>query len=453
MLPCVLKDRVIRFSRQIIRPGASVVVGVSGGSDSTALLFLLAGIRDKLGISDLVVAHLNHSLRGEDSDKDELLVREHADKLGLRFYTKRLSGYNIGDSGLEAAVRRERYLFFEEVRKASGCSIVATGHTMDDQAETVLMRLMRGCGLAGLRGIVPVREDGIVRPLLGVRRQELIEWLRERNVSYRNDCSNNDLHFMRNRIRHILIPQLESMQPGVVEKLVALAEEAAIQWESGRKRTAGWIEENFLPLRPESFSIKRQGFEERSLAAEGLREIFAKYGISLSRRHIDSVIEKANCSRAGTLLLPGGWNYRYCRESLIFEKNIPVIDYKIPIPGCCTIREEGRRITATVESCLPEKLDCGKSTVYIDGGKLDDFCFYRTVKPEDDFIPFGTKREVNILKFLAKQGIPKLKRVRTACLVDGDNKVIWIPEIRMDERFRITNAAKRIIKLQSESIY
>ena len=452
-MPCnCLPDKVVQFSRQFIFPGSSVVVGVSGGSDSVALLFLLSELKEQLSVPELLVAHLNHGLRGEDSDGDELLVREYAAQLGLRFFSKRLSGYRIGEAGLEAAVRKERYRYFDEVRKASGCRLIATGHTLDDQAETVLMRIMRGSGLAGLRGIAPSREDSVVRPLLSVRRLELVEWLQERDIPYRTDRSNDDLRFLRNRIRHQLLPQLESWQPGVSGRLAALAEEARMEWGVQQQRVAQWLKKYLVSLSDGSVSVERAGLEERALAAEGLRMSFIQWGITPSRYHITSVFENGSREGGGIFLLPGGWRYRYCRNSLIFEKGVPVFNYPIAVPGFCENPMEGRRLSITLETSPPEYLDCGKWTVYIDGKELDDCCTYRTVAPNDTFIPFGTKREVKVLQFLAKQGVPRPQRDRTGCVITGGNKIVWVPGIRMDERFRITSATKKVIKLQYESI-
>ncbi|MBN1306799.1 MAG: tRNA lysidine(34) synthetase TilS [Chitinispirillaceae bacterium] len=441
---------MLRYARPLFSPGASVVVAVSGGGDSVALLFLLFELRERLRIAEMVVAHLNHALRGEDSEGDELLVMEYAGQLGLRCYTRRLSGYRMGKPGLEAAVRKERYRFFDEVREASGCGLIATGHTMDDQAETVLMRIIRGSGLNGLRGIAPLREDGIVRPLLPIRKQELIDWLTTKKIAFRSDVSNADTRFFRNRVRHILLPQLEACRGGAIEHCAAVAAAARQQWETERRRVTLWLKRHVSEASDGSFRIEKRGLAETGCASEGVRRILAQRGITPSRRHISGILGTAR--RTGrTFLLPEGWRYYCCRESLFFEKSFLRFDYPVAIPGFFDCTELRRRFIITIPAIRPNDLDQGKWTVYVDGAKVGERCRYRTVLPDDTFIPFGGGREVSVMKFLARQGISLPQRRRTGLLVDSDNKPIWIPGIRIDERFRITAETKKAIKIQSRS--
>ncbi len=446
----IFPEKIYEFSRTLFSPGSSAVIGVSGGSDSIALLFLLVELKERLGITHLVVAHLNHGLRGEASDGDGQLVKEYSARLGLQFYTKRLSGLRLEDPGLEAAAREERYRFFDEVRAASGCRLIATGHTMDDQAETVLMRIMRGSGLNGLRGIAPLREDGIVRPLLSSRKLELLYWLAAKKIAFRTDGSNSDIHFLRNRVRQAILPQLETTQPGVVEHLAALATEAGEQWHAQQQRVSQWLRRHLFSSSDNSFRIDRGALDERDLASEGLRQLFVKRGITPYRRHILPIFENSACS-GRTFLLPDGWRYRIGRESIYFEKSTVSFNYGICVPGTSDCREEQRHCIISIESSVPHNLNEGKWTVYIDGAMLGDCCTYRTITPDDTLMPFGTDREVNIFRFLAKQGLPLPERERIGCLFNGDNKPVWIPGIRLDERFRVTGATKKVIKVQFRS--
>jgi tRNA(Ile)-lysidine synthase len=200
-----------------------VVVAVSGGPDSTALLVALAELR-----ADIVAAHVNHHLRGEESDGDERFVRELCARLNVhvRVADGTLHPDAIRRHGIEAAAREVRHARLHEIREAAQMRWIATAHQLDDQAETVLMRLMTGSGLAGLRGIHPVRDDGVVRPLLEVTRAEVEEFLRERNIVARSDSSNADPRFLRNRVRAIL----RDMPEPVSRNLAAVASQARAQW-------------------------------------------------------------------------------------------------------------------------------------------------------------------------------------------------------------------------------
>lgn len=203
------------------RPGAGVV-GVSGGADSVALLRALCACG-----APLTVAHVNHRLRGADSDGDESFVRDLCAGLGVecRVHSVDVSAVAAGDN-LEATARRVRYEFFAQVAGEVGAAWMATAHTADDQAETVLHRIVRGTGLQGLRGIATER-DGIIRPLLSVTRADVLAHLAEIGQPYREDASNADPRFTRNRIRHELLPLLRTFNPDVVSALAHLAEHAS----------------------------------------------------------------------------------------------------------------------------------------------------------------------------------------------------------------------------------
>ena len=446
-----LSEKVFHFARPLCTPGESIVVAVSGGSDSVALLFLLCELRKRLGIVEIVVAHLNHGLRGKESDGDEQLVIEHAGQLGVRIFSEHCSGLRGDAPGLEEKARELRYRFFNKIRTQTGYGIVATGHTLDDQAETVLMRLLRGSGLNGLRAIAPLREDKILRPLLVTRKQELIDWLADRNIVFRTDESNSDTRFFRNRVRHEMLPFLESCNPGSTVNIAAIAENAQEQMRSMQPVIASWMKRFFVEAPDGSFRISIAGLTDRGAASEALRQIFSAHGILPDRSHILELFENAYHTDA-IFLLPGGWKYGLCRETVVFEREAPLFDINIPVPGSGSVPQTGVRLTITRETTLPATLKQGKSTVFIDGDGIGNSCRYRSIVPEDCFIPFGTTREVAMLKFLSKQGIPLMDRERIGCLFSEDNKPVWICGIRLDDRFRVGPTTKIVIKVQSLSI-
>jgi tRNA(Ile)-lysidine synthase len=166
-------DRVARRYGTLVPQGASVLAAVSGGGDSTALLFLLAALKERCAIQRIGVLHVNHGLRGKESDGDETFVASLAKHLEMPFYAEKLSGQSLHSPGMEAWARSERYGFFQQIREQEHYDFIATGHTADDQAETVLLRIMRGTGLRGLRGILAKREDRVIRPIIDLRRAEI----------------------------------------------------------------------------------------------------------------------------------------------------------------------------------------------------------------------------------------------------------------------------------------
>src|SRR5579864_954304 len=222
----------------MFQTGQRVGVAVSGGADSVCLLHVLVELGPRWNLR-LSVLHLNHQLRGEESREDARFVAELAARLGLPFYLGEADVGRIarksGDN-LEQAARNERSRFFLDYLRSGAADRIALGHTRSDQAETVLFRFLRGSGSAGLAGIRPVTTDGFVRPLLNVDRANIEQYLRERNITWREDSTNLSLDFARNRIRRELLPMLErEWNPAIAETLAHTAEwarEEEAYWEA-----------------------------------------------------------------------------------------------------------------------------------------------------------------------------------------------------------------------------
>lgn len=208
-----LREFIRRY--QLLLPGDRLVCAVSGGADSVALLFAMYLLRERLGIS-LSATHYNHGLRGEESDRDEEFVRQLCDRLSIPLFVGK-GKVTSGKKGLEAAARDARYGYFKTL---SGK--IATAHTADDNAETVLMHMVRGTGLKGLGGIAP-KNGQLIRPMLSVTRGEVLMFLQEYNLSYVSDSSNDTDAFMRNRLRHHVMPLLQQENPRLAENLSAMA--------------------------------------------------------------------------------------------------------------------------------------------------------------------------------------------------------------------------------------
>lgn len=215
--------------------GEVVLVAASGGADSTALVRALRSLKGETGQGRLIVAHCNHGLRGAESDTDEGFVRALTGELGLEAIVHKADVAATAEArgdGIEEAARAVRYRFLEETAGRVGARYIATAHTLDDQAETILLRILRGTGIAGLGGIPRVRGAagntvGLVRPMLTLHRADVLEYLQSLGQTYRDDSSNVDSSFTRNRVRHDLLPQLaRDYNPRVIETLANLATQA-----------------------------------------------------------------------------------------------------------------------------------------------------------------------------------------------------------------------------------
>lgn len=221
----VVVDAIRHFFERHPNVGVPLVVAVSGGNDSTALLVAMC----ELGGFDIVAGHVNHHLRGEESDADEAFVRELAGRLGVPVHVAdgTLEAEAVKHRGIEAAAREVRHARLHEIAAQAGASHVATAHQKNDQAETIVMRLMTGGGIAALRGILPVRDDRVIRPLLRVTRAEIAEFLAARDITPRHDRSNDDPRFLRNRVRAML----RDAGDAAIENLARVADQARAQWQ------------------------------------------------------------------------------------------------------------------------------------------------------------------------------------------------------------------------------
>jgi tRNA(Ile)-lysidine synthase len=257
-------------------PLEGVIVAVSGGPDSVALLRALYALE----VTPLVAAHVNHQLRGTDSDADEQFVRDLCASLKLPFRSTRIDvagAAQTAHDNLENTARRLRYDWFMQVAQESGTRWIATGHTADDQAETVLHRLLRGTGLQGLRGIAPRRRLGsemeVIRPLLAVSRREVLAYLEAEGQPFCHDRTNADLRLTRNRIRHELLPHLgEHYNPAVADVLARLAAQAEEVYRESEERTRCLLAEVERPRAGSLLVLDRQRLAQES--RQRIRELF-----------------------------------------------------------------------------------------------------------------------------------------------------------------------------------
>ncbi len=449
-------NRVAQRFNRLVPEGSSVLAAVSGGGDSTALLFILAGLKERCAIGRMGVLHVNHGLRGSESDDDEKFVASLAQKLGVPLYVKKLSGKSLRAAGVEAWARSERYRFFLEVRALEQYDYIATGHTADDQAETVLLRIMRGTGLRGLRGILEKRGDGVVRPLIDLTRDEIISWLKSQNIQFRHDSSNDNHTFRRNRIRHELLPLLELQERGAFKKLLHIAEEAAEVWNAMRPAVDHWIAVH-VQERGNCFFVEKKGLINNLFASEGLRTLFENHDIPADSVHIDTAIETARTKRAGgEYLLPGGlWRFYPQRTAVVFRKDPSpgnsTFHYALTVPGVTECPECGVSFIAAEESMPARKIKGDNRTVILDRDACGNNLVFRNWRRDDSFVPFGSDRVTDIGSFLSKQKIVKADRARMGVVEGRNGRIVWIPGVRISNHVRVTPETMKLLNIFYQS--
>ncbi|MCQ9206329.1 MAG: tRNA lysidine(34) synthetase TilS [Omnitrophica bacterium] len=312
----------------MLEKGEKVLVGVSGGPDSVFLMRILDKLKARLDIR-LSVAHIDHGIRGAASSRDAEFVKNLAKTLGIKFLYKKLKPPQKAKSmfSLEERLREERYDFFKNAAVKLGIRTVATAHTLDDQAETVLMRILKGATLRGVVGIHPVRIDKkvkFIRPLLEIEKKEILEYLRTKRIPFRIDATNAENKFLRNNIRNRIIPYLEKINPRLKRSLSNLAESLRGDFE--------FIEEEAKKLKPAIRSGKHLRYvllrdillQPKALQKEILREAFRLAGGNIKKltfRHWKDIDYFFRTKSTGKSLdLPGGVKVTKAVDRLLFTR-------------------------------------------------------------------------------------------------------------------------------------
>ncbi len=325
-------ERALKTIRRydMVSPGDVVLAAVSGGPDSVFLLHVLARLKNKLKIKKIAVCNLDHGLRGKESRDDSLFVKKTAAKLGLEFIHKKIDLKSNDDLSTEELARRERYKFFRFAAEKAGANVIATGHTLDDQAETVLMRLIKGASLKGIVGIPPARDEGsfkVIRPLIEFEKREIVKYLDESGLSYRTDSTNAEPVYFRNVVRSEIIPFLEKYNPRLKRSLFSLAEHLREDFEFISQERLR-IQKTFSRAEGRAAEIKLKDIvlQPGAIQKEILRDFLEKAGgevKKLSFRHwkeLEALIKhgkKGNCAD-----LPGGVRAARTETLLVFRKKV-----------------------------------------------------------------------------------------------------------------------------------
>jgi len=445
-----LENGLVDFARPLIPPGSRVLVAASGGGDSTALFHLLLAARDRLGIARLAIAHVNHGLRGAESDADADCVRGTAGRAGVPFYCRAISGKSMLDAGMEAWARGERYAFFAEIMRQHGYDLTATGHTADDQAETVLLRMMRGAGLKGLAGIHAQRSDGMVRPLLFAARDDLLAWLDERKIAYRVDASNADTRFRRNMVRRQLLPALRRDRPDIVRHLSACARDAAALWARVEPRVDAWVAASVQEAGGRII-IRADALDGTLLARECLAELLRRNGIEIARMHIDAVQDRIASGKSGELKLPGGWNCRFGRREIEIRRGGDAMplggmrECQLVIPGTASCGRHAFAAQLMPSSAFDGRYDPGNHTAFLDADAAGPDLRARVLRCGELFHPFGRPRPLPADVFLKKQGMRRHERDSQIVIANAGGDIVWIPGVRIGHPFRITPQTNTIL--------
>ena len=474
-----IENKILRTVRETIcrhrmfNGGETVLMAVSGGPDSVALVHVLLSLAPEYSLRP-AIAHLNHCLRGRDAERDAEFVADMGRRLDLTVYAERknVRAFQVNRRvSPEEAARLVRYEFYDAVAAEHGFDKIALGHHSDDNAELVLLNLLRGSGPLGISGMTPVREGKFIRPLIHLKRSEILEYLSEKKIEYVTDVSNADLAFLRNRIRHHLIPELAAhYNPNITDALNRIAEIMRAE--------DCWFEQALEPVL--QHCILSRASDEIVLSTAGLgrleraaqRRIIRKaiFHIKKDLRritlfHVDAVLDLlGNGPIEGRLNLPDGiLAMKYTSELRILKQGIAgrrggepdrrgeteEYRYTMAAVGTLSIKETDARISL-LEVGRDEMPDFGEipaHRAYFDLDRLTFPLVVRNRRPGDRFSPLGVKGTQKLKDFFSDHKIPISERGKCPLLLSA-GKIIWVAGHRIDNGVKVSPYTTRVLRAE-----
>ena len=453
-----MKKKVLEYIKRygMIHPGERVCAGFSGGADSVCLLALLEELSGELGFF-LEAVHVNHNLRGAESDGDQAFAEEFCRERGISLH---LYSFPVAETskekgwGLEETGRYFRQRAFRECMEAYGADRIALAHHRNDAAETLLFHLARGTSLAGMAGIRPVR-DRIIRPLLCVSREEILEELKRRGLPWRTDSTNLRDEYTRNCIRHQVIPVLErEVNPRTVEHMWAAGEdlleaEAFLRGETEkrerrfcRREGNSWLVGEGLAEEP-SYLVRRVIHSVLGRAEGGTRD--------LGRAHLEAVEKLLRAGTGKKVSLPGGLTAVRTYEGIRIgfsdpgEESLPFLG-ELPVTGPGTYRLGG--VTADCRLCGPEEKIPEKTyTKWLDYDRISNGLVLRTRRPGDYLVVNRSGGRKKLKDYMIDEKIPRGERDRILLLASG-REVFWVIGGRISESCKVTEKTTRVLRIQ-----
>jgi len=438
---------------QMIRHQETVLVAVSGGADSLALLHVLSDLSQQFRFH-LQIAHYNHGLRPNATSEADFVAQQ-ARELNLPLVVEQMPDpalLTFNFSSMEANLRQMRYQFLNRVADQVKANKIALGHQADDQAETILLKLLRGAGGSGLGGILPVRDDRYIRPLLCHSRSAIESYLNYRGMIACHDESNTDLKFLRNRVRHQLIPDLkQNYNPQIQSTLNRTADLLQADEDFIQQQTRQAAEE--CQITPHQFD--RQKFLDHHVAIQRriLRYTYADIvgqTVDLYFAHVASMLDLLHSHRPNTeLSLPHQVQFQRAYDQFSFT---PVPDppkrFELQLQIADRTQLPAGIITSQIFDRSDEPMPNGKTEAIFDLDRIQLPLWIRTRRNGDRFYPFGMTGSKKIKDFLIDQKVAKNRRDGVPIVVDNAQHILWIIGYRTSQIGQITDTTQRVLKIQ-----
>lgn len=450
-----MDDKILKCieSYTMLNQNDSVIVGVSGGADSMCLLHYLFSLRESLNIN-IIAAHINHCIRGDEALRDENFVKEYCQSKGIPFVLKRIDIPKLSEElsiGTEECGRRERYRFFNELAEKHNAK-VATAHTASDNVETVLLNITRGSGLKGLRGIPPTR-GRIIRPLINLTRAEIEEYCDKNNVPYITDSTNFSHDYTRNKIRLDVIPVLKGINPRL---------------ENTFSRLTETVTQDELFLSGLADKAMKRAFNGKGYRTEILRELSPSVRVRvivklceehslrmLEKRHIELITDIIN-KQCGGVSLP---NRLYADASQhifrIYKKQEQEIFDSVPLISINKIKHNNAIFDITTikinDFKINEKINKKVFENALDCDIINDNTVLRLREPGDYFRMRGSGLKKSLKKLFNELRVPREKRDRMLLIANG-SEVLWIEDIGVSKTSLITDNTDNIVLVSKQAL-
>jgi len=449
-----IKQKVREFleKHNILNSNSSLLVAFSGGIDSLCLIDVLYDLSKGYKFK-LAAAHLNHNWRGEESKREENKAREYCESRNIAFYSETLPE-NLPHTELEA--RNQRYEFFKRAAKNFNSTAILTGHTLTDQAETVLYRIIKGSGTIGLKGIPEVRyqEDSvpIYRPILEISREQTIEYCKENNLNPNFDSSNLDETFLRNKIRLSLMPELKNYNKDIEDALLRLSKistdsEELVEEYIGRIKRKIYSGDEIITK--EFLSLSKAA--QNRIILDLLLSEDIEYNFEKINEISDFIYESYGLKSGNTLSLSKD-SWLFVSSEIIkiihsIRTDVVKSTVKADLIGETCNPDLGKTLVVTQwEDGEPEGFPVSQ-TVYVDLNRIKEPVYFRTRKPGDKIQPFGMQQKVRLKKYLINKGIPEFQRDSLPILAT-DSEILWVVGVGISELLRVSNRPTHILTVK-----
>ncbi|MFM6975553.1 MAG: tRNA lysidine(34) synthetase TilS [Sphingobacteriaceae bacterium] len=444
MLP---NDKFTAFVTQneLFAPSNSLLLALSGGRDSVLMAHLFKAAGYTFGI-----AHVNFQLRGAESDQDESFCRALAEQLDVPFFVTRFDTQAYAQAhqlSIQMAARQLRYEWFEQIRQQNGFAYIALAHHQNDSIETVLLNLVRGTGISGLHGILPKREY-LIRPLLAFTRQEIDDMVRQMQLSYRDDSSNESVKYARNKIRLEVIPKLKELNPALETTFDSNLKRFAELEELLHRQVAELRPQLFLPTGMNIFEIKLPALKDLKPLNTMLFELFRPFGFTESvlrslSDHWDGHPGKVFESATHQLLLD--------RDRLILS---PLVAQQtaaeLIAAGQVSVQWHGQDFEMQVLDIDNFKIQADPKKAQLDADLLVFPLSLRSWQNGDHFYPLGMKGQKKLSDFFIEHKIPLNQKAAIGVLQNGNGDILWISGLRADERYKVSVNTKKVFILEQK---